>query len=110
MIRIVKIATANPGFLIRPNSSHIEALTIGIITTEHKGISELILGFFAAIIQLRKNRIAELVKKYNIDEFSLLQVSKFAGLYLYIPEFMTLQVISAEDNKTKTMRNKNGRR
>lgn len=91
-------------------SSHIDALTIGIITTKHKGISELVLGFFAAIIQLRKNKVRDLVEKYNIDEFSLLQVSKFASLYLYIQEFMTLQVISTEDDKTKTMRNKNGRR
>ncbi|MGC8662639.1 MAG: hypothetical protein ACP5RT_02535 [Candidatus Micrarchaeia archaeon] len=72
-------------------SLHVDSLTIGVIAIKHKGISELVLGFFAAISHLEKKDLNAIIKKYSIDKPVLLEVADFINHYLYISELQTLQ-------------------
>lgn len=75
-------------------SNYLDSLTGGIIAIKHKGISELILGFFAAIKELNKEDLVKLAKKYKVNEQYLLLLAEFISFYLYMPELTTLQELS----------------
>ncbi|MEM0144015.1 MAG: hypothetical protein QXL94_08790 [Candidatus Parvarchaeum sp.] len=74
--------------------SYLDSLTVGMIAIKHKGISELVLGFFAAIKKLNKEDLRKLAKKYKVNEQYLLLLAEFISFYSYIPEFTSLQELS----------------
>ena len=76
--------------------SHVDSLTVGGTAVKHKGISELTLGFFAAIIQLEDKYVNKLVKRYSINKAGLLKIADFINYYSYLPELLTLEDISMD--------------
>ena len=83
-------------------SLHGESLTIGIIAVKHKGLSELVLGFFSAILKLDKKELDKLVKRYSINRQGLLEISNFISKYSYFHESHTLEHINVVTNESKT--------